>query len=184
MALSICVFCGSRSGKNPVNEVVARQLGLIMAAHGWQLVYGGGSVGLMGVVARAVLEGGGAVVGVIPQALQEAEVGLEDATELIVPQTLRERKAIMDARSQAFVALPGGYGTFEELLETITLRQLGYHDKPIIVLNINGYYDPLIALFNHAIEQGFIRTEHADLYQVVATVDEIVALLRPYEKMQ
>ncbi|NJL05287.1 MAG: TIGR00730 family Rossman fold protein [Chloroflexaceae bacterium] len=174
---AICVYCGSRSGIRPEYEAVAAAFGQALAERGWQLVYGGGSIGLMGVLARAVLEHGGYVTGVIPQALLAAEVGLVEASDLIVVETLRERKALMDARSHAFVALPGGFGTFEELLEVITLRQLRYHDKPILVLNQDGYYDPLQSLFSHAIAQGFVRPDQAHLYELVPNMDDILERL-------
>lgn len=177
MALSICVYCGSRPGSNPAAIAAARELGAAIAQRGWRLVYGGGRVGLMGELARSVLAGGGEVVGIIPQGLLEREQGMVEASELVVTDTLRQRKALMDERSHAFVALPGGFGTFEETIETLTLRQLGYHDKPIIILNIGGYYDPLVALFEHAITQGYVRPEHTTLYSVVSSVDAAVALL-------
>lgn len=180
MSFAVCVYCGSRAGNHASYEQVASTLGTALARHGWQLVYGGGSIGLMGVLARHVLAAGGHVIGIIPQALLEAEVGLVEASELVVPLTLRERKAIMDERSQAFVVLPGGYGTFEEMLEAITLRQLGYHNKPIIIVNLNGYFDPLLAFFAHAAEEGFIWSRQERLYDVVGTPEEAIALLEAH----
>lgn len=174
---AICVYCGSRPGARPTYEQSAAEFGAALAARGWRLVYGGGSVGLMGVLARSALQHGGEVVGIIPEALLAAEVGLVEASELIVVETLRERKALMDARADAFVALPGGFGTFEELLEVLTLRQLRYHNKPILIVNQDGYYDPLQHLFQHAIHEGFVRPEQASLYEVVPDVATAIARL-------
>jgi hypothetical protein len=181
MTLSICVYCGSRPGNDPAIEQAAQEFGAALAQRGWQLVYGGGNVGLMGALARSALGYGGNVVGIIPQGLLDREQGLVEASELIVTDTLRQRKALMDEYAHAFVALPGGFGTFEETIETLTLRQLGYHDKPIIIINLGGYYDPLIALFDHAVVQGYVSAGHTHLYDAVSSVAEAVALL---EKMQ
>jgi uncharacterized protein (TIGR00730 family) len=148
-----------------------------MARRGWPLVYGGGSVGLMGAVAEAVHAAGGHVVGVIPQALLDLEVGYLRADELIVTTTMRERKQIMDDRADAFVALPGGFGTLEELLEIMTLRQLGYHDKPIIVVSVAGYFDPLLEQFERIYAEGFTHDRVRGLYTVVGTVEEALAAL-------
>jgi hypothetical protein len=164
-------------GQHPGHEQAARALGLKLAARGWTLVYGGGNVGLMGAMAREMLAAGGEIVGVIPQALLDIEVGMRDATELIVTETLRERKGIMDERSDAFVALPGGFGTFEELIEVLTLRQLRYHAKPIIIANLHGYYDPLLSLFAHGMDEGYIPQRHGEMYEVVTSVDEIFSVL-------
>ncbi len=177
MTFAVCVYCGSRSGNNPAIEEAARMLGAALAARNWTLVYGGGCVGLMGELARSMLAAHGTVIGIIPQGLLEREQGMVEASELIVTQTLRQRKALMDERSHAFVALPGGFGTLEETIETLTLRQLGYHNKPIILLNIGGYYDPLLVLFDHAVEQGFVASTHLRLFAVAQSVDEVMMLL-------
>lgn len=177
MALAVCVYCGAHTGTNPAYRVAAQQFGAALAQRGWSLIYGGGNVGLMGAVAHGALDAGGQVIGVIPQALLDIEVGLRDATELIVTETMRERKAIMDARADAFVTLPGGFGTLEELLEVLTLRQLGYHTRPIILINLDGYYTPLLRLFAHTVEAGFVAPGQLDLYQVVSSVEEAIALL-------
>lgn len=177
MQRTICLYCGSRLGSEPGFAAVAAELGAAVAASGWRLVYGGGDVGLMGVAARAALAGGGEVVGIIPRGLLEREQGLDEVSELIVTETLRERKAIMFARSDLFVAMPGGFGTLEEVVETLTLRQLRYHDKPIILLNVAGYFDPLLAFFAHAVEAGFIAPAHLDLYAVANSVPELLALI-------
>jgi len=140
-------------------------------------VYGGGDVGLMGVAARAALENGGEVIGIIPRGLKEREQGLEELSELIITETLRERKGLMFERSDMFVALPGGFGTLEEVVETLTLRQLRYHDKPIIFLNVAGYFDPLLQFFDHAVAEGFVHPAHLKLYEVVEDVPALMALI-------
>lgn len=178
MSRTICVYCGSQAGQNPAYREAAENLGSMLAAQGFRLVYGGGSIGLMGSLARSMLAGGGEVIGIIPQALLECEVGLIEASELIVTTTMRERKAMMDDYSDAFVALPGGFGTLEELMETVTLRQLGYHAKPVIIVNIHGYYDPLLRFFDHAVEQGYVSNNHPSLYSVVDDVHKAVDILR------
>lgn len=166
MQRTICLYCGARAGGDPAFIQAAADLGAAVAARGWRLIYGGGNVGLMGVAARAALAGGGEVVGIIPQALLEREQGLDDVTELIITESLRERKGIMFERSDAFVALPGGFGTLEEVVETLTLRQLRYHNKPIAFLNIAGFFDPLLAYFAHAVEVGFVHPDHLGLFAV------------------
>ncbi len=184
MSQAICVYCGARAGADPAHEAAAHQLGTALAARGWTLVYGGGNVGLMGVLARSALTAGGEVIGVIPQALLDVEVGLRDVSQLVVTDTLRERKAIMDSRADAFVALPGGFGTLEELMEVLTLRQLRYHNKPIIIVNQNGYYASLLSLFDHLLEQGFIARQQMDLFDVVADVDEAVDRLELIQQQE
>lgn len=148
-----------------------------MATHGFSLVYGGGSIGLMGTLARSMLRCSGNVIGVIPKGLLECEVGMVEASELIVTTTMRERKAIMEEKSDAFVVLPGGFGTVEELMETLTLRQLGYHGKPIIILNLHGYYTPLFQFFAHLVDQGYLSENHTHLYSVVSHVNEAMDVL-------
>ena len=148
---SLCVYCGSRPGALPTYTDASRQVGEWIGRHGGQLVYGGGRNGLMGVVAQATLAAGGRVIGVIPQALVDKEAANTDCTELHVVQTMHERKQMMAERADAFLALPGGIGTFEELFEVWTWRQLGYHDKPIGLLNVAGYYDPLLQFMNNTV---------------------------------
>jgi uncharacterized protein (TIGR00730 family) len=155
-AFSLCVYCGSRPGDDPRFAHTAAQVGRWIGAHGGQLVYGGGRGGLMGVVADAALATGARVVGVIPRTLDEREHAHHGCTELIVVENMHQRKRIMAERADAFVALPGGIGTFEEFFETWTWRQLGYHDKPIGLLNQDGYYDALLALVNHGVANGFM----------------------------
>jgi uncharacterized protein (TIGR00730 family) len=154
--LSIAVYCGSRHGVRAAYTDAARTLGRAIGERGWQLVYGGGRVGLMGEVADATLAAGGRVVGVIPESLQRLEVGHTGLTELHVVQTMHQRKQMMAERAQAFIALPGGIGTLEELYEVWTWRQLGYHDQPIGLLNTGGYYDALLRFMDHTVAEGFL----------------------------
>jgi len=171
------VFCASAHGLPEEYHRAARELGRELARRGWQLVYGGGDVGLMGEVARAVHEHGGRVFGAIPRALVERELAYGPADELVVTETLRQRKAEMDARADAFVALPGGFGTLEELLEVITLRQLRLHDRPIVLLNTSGYYDPFLAMVRAMVEQGFVAAGEGGLFEVAATPAEALDLV-------
>ncbi len=154
--LSICVYCGSRHGVRPAYTAAARALGAAIGSRGWQLVYGGGKVGLMGEVADAVLAHGGRVVGVIPESLKKLEVGHQALTELHVVPTMHVRKQMMAERADAFIALPGGIGTLEELYEVWTWRQLGYHTSPIGLLNVDGYYDDLLRFMRHSVAEGFL----------------------------
>ncbi len=157
-AFSICVYCGSRSGERAEFTSTAREVGHWIGERQGQLVYGGGRTGLMGVVAEATREAGGRVVGIIPQALVDKEVANHDCDELLVVDTMHERKALMGERADAFLALPGGIGTFEELFEIWTWRQLGYHDKPIGLLNVAGYYDGLLAFMAHSVREGLMSS--------------------------
>jgi uncharacterized protein (TIGR00730 family) len=159
----ICVFCGSSPGARPVYAEAARATGRLLAERGIGLVYGGGNVGLMGEVADAVLAAGGEVTGVIPKALLEREVGHRGLTTLHVVGTMHERKALMVDLSDGFVALPGGYGTLDELCEALTWSQLGIHARPCGILNVDGYFDALLALFDHAVREGFVREAHRRL---------------------
>jgi uncharacterized protein (TIGR00730 family) len=177
---SVCVYCGSRPGELPAYADAARALGTEIARRGWQLVYGGGRAGLMGEVADAALAGGASVVGVIPESLMGRELGHRGLTELHVVETMHERKTMMAERSDAFVALPGGIGTFEELFEVWTWRQLGYHVKPLGLLNVAGYYDALLGFLAHSREQGFMTTAQTELLHVgsdpVALLERLVEL--------
>jgi uncharacterized protein (TIGR00730 family) len=181
MAFSICVFCGSRHGADPRFRAAATRFGELAGAAGVRLIYGGGHVGLMGAVADAAMSAGVDVVGFIPTGLLAREVGHRAITELIVTSTMYQRKQEMIDRADAFVVLPGGLGTLDELLEVITLRQLGYHDKPIVLVNLAGYWDPLLALVDRVIENEFAAPGARDLYDVVATVDEVLPLLGAIE---
>jgi uncharacterized protein (TIGR00730 family) len=174
---SVCVFCGSASGANSVYAATARELGRELAARKLALVYGGGRVGLMGEVASATLAAGGAVVGVIPHSLALKEIAQEDCTELIVVNTMHERKALMADRSDAFVALPGGYGTCDELFEILTWAQLGIHNRPVALLNTNGFFTPLLAWLDHIVAEGLLKPKHRDLLLVADTVPDLFAKL-------
>ena len=162
---SICVYCGSRPGLDPVHIATARTVGQWIGRHGGQLVYGGGKAGLMGEVAQATLEAGGRVVGIIPKALVEKEWAMRDCTELHIVDTMHDRKRMMAERADAFVALAGGIGTFEELFEVWTWRQLGYHDKPVGILNTGGYYDSLLAFLDSSVQAQFMSDWQMELIQ-------------------
>lgn len=162
-AFSVCVYCGSRPGADPAFAKAAQQVGTWIGQHGGQLVYGGGKGGLMGLVADAALQAGARVVGVIPKALVEKEWAHRDCTELHIVDTMHDRKRMMAERADAFLALPGGIGTFEELFEVWTWRQLGYHDKPIGLLNTASYYDRLLAFLASSVEQQFLGDWQMDL---------------------
>jgi len=171
---SVCVFCGSSSGVRPEYEAAATQLGQAIARSGRTLVYGGGRVGLMGVIGDAAMAAGGRVIGVTPRRLVEKEVAHHGLTELRVVESMHERKAMMAELSDAFIAMPGGVGTFEEFFEVLTWAQLGFHAKPCGLLNVVGYYDPLLAFLDHSVAQGFVRAEHR---AIVLTHAEPEALL-------
>ncbi|MEM8534115.1 MAG: TIGR00730 family Rossman fold protein [Chloroflexota bacterium] len=184
--MHVCVYCSSSTRIDQAYNTAAERFGMGLAQQGWTLVYGGGSYGLMGAIAKASHAHGGNIVGVIPQSLLDREVGYEQANELIVTTTLRERKQIMEDRADVFVTLPGGFGTLEELLEVITLKQLRQHTKPILIVNINGFFDSLLQQFEFILQQGFadkkiLGFDDSDglggLYQVVANVDEAITLL-------
>ncbi|MEX2212603.1 MAG: TIGR00730 family Rossman fold protein [Phycisphaeraceae bacterium] len=177
MSLSLCVYCASATDIDHAYFGVARQLGELIAQRGDTLVYGGGSVGLMGEVARAVKQSGGKVIGIIPEALVESEFAFAEADELIVTPDMRVRKAEMEKRCDAFVTLPGGFGTLEELFETLTCRLLKYHDKPIVIVNSGGFYDPLIELMDHMYEHRFARPRSRELYRVVSEVSAVYAAI-------
>jgi uncharacterized protein (TIGR00730 family) len=172
--LSLCVYCGSRPGMQPEHEAAARQVGELIGRRGWQLVYGGGNAGLMGSVANATLSAGGSVIGVIPHSLMERELGHPGLSELHVVDTMHQRKQMMAERADAFLALSGGIGTFEELFEVWTWRQLGYHDKPVGLLNVAGYYDALLDFLGRATEQGFVPMAQRRLLQVSSDPTELL----------
>ncbi len=165
-AFSVCVYCGSKPGLEPQFAQVAQQVGQWIGQHGGQLVYGGGKAGLMGVVAQATLEAQGRVVGIIPKALMEREMAYTQCQELIVVDTMHERKRLMAERSDVFVALPGGIGTLEELFEVWTWRQLGYHDKPIGILNTAGYFNHLLAFLKTSVTQELLSDWQMNLVQI------------------
>ncbi|KAB1442450.1 TIGR00730 family Rossman fold protein [Pseudodesulfovibrio senegalensis] len=159
----VCVFCGSNPGNSPEYAEAARQLGTTLAERGLGVVYGGSSVGLMGRVADAALAAGGEVVGVIPEKLRAKEIFHKGLTKLHVVDSMHERKALMAKLSDAFIALPGGIGTFEEFFEVLTWNQLGYHAKPCGLLNVNGYYEQLTAFLDNVVQQGFLVQEHRNM---------------------
>lgn len=173
---AVCVFCGSRTGRDPGFSVAADTLGRGIARAGWELVYGAGDVGLMGIVARAALAEGGPALGVIPEHLLAREAGRRDLTRFVVTQTMHERKKVMFMNADAIVALPGGPGTLDEFFEVMTWRQLGLHDKPILLLNSGGYWDGLVALIDHIIGQGFAEESFRGFMEVVDSPE--AALLR------
>ena len=178
---SLCVFCGSSTGGDPAYAEAARVLGATLAGRGVTLVFGGGQVGLMGVVADAALEAGGEVVGVIPKALVEREIEHKNLTELHVVGSMHARKALMSELSEGFIALPGGNGTLEEFFEVLTWAQLGEHEKPCGLLNTASFYDPLLAVFDHMTESGFVSDEHRKLVLVERDPEK---LLRAFESHQ
>jgi hypothetical protein len=175
----ICVFCGSSSGERPEYRTAAEELGAALVRRNIGLVYGGGNVGLMGVLADAVLGAEGEAIGVIPKTLLEREVGHQGLTKLHVVHSMHDRKALMADLSDAFIALPGGFGTFEEFCEVVTWAQLGLHAKPCGVLNVFGYYSPLLAMFDHAVRERFLKPENRAL---VLARDSVVELLQALEE--
>jgi hypothetical protein len=175
---AVCVYCGSSPGTDPAFIEAARKLGKILAENGVRLVYGGGSVGLMGALAEAVLEHGGEVIGIIPEFLTQRERPRRLAQELVVTRDMHERKRKMFERADAFVALPGGVGTLEEIVEQLTWAQLGRHKKPILFANINGYWDPLLALFAHMREQEFVPDALRINFLVADRVEDVLPRLR------
>lgn len=178
---AVCVFCGSSPGNDPAYAESARMLGRTLAERGITLVYGGGHVGLMGVVADAALGAGGEAIGVMPKALVEREIGHTGLTKLHVVGSMHERKAMMSELSEGFVALPGGNGTLEEFFEVLTWAQLGEHAKPCGLLNVAGYYDPLLAVFDGMVDKDFLREEHRKLVLVESAPS---ALLRRFDNYE
>ena len=181
MIQAICVFCGANYGKRPSYRESARRVGEILAERGITLVYGGGNVGLMGALADACLEKGGRVVGVIPRALKEKEIAHQDLSEMHVVGSMHERKAMMADLADAFLTLPGGFGTWDEFCEALTWSQLGLQKKACAFLNVEGYYDALLAMAQRAAEDGFIRPEHCELLLVDTDPERIVERLQGYE---
>lgn len=173
-AISVCVYCGSGPGNNPAYVKAAQELGMALAAAGMGLVYGGGGLGLMGEVAKSTLKAGGYVTGIIPKFLSEREHMLRDADELIITEDMHARKRLMFERSDAFVALPGGIGTLEELVEQLTWSQLGRHAKPIIVANIDGFWSPFLSLLQHMKDDAFIRAGLEVRFTVVDSAAKII----------
>lgn len=178
---SICVFCGASTGVNPAYREAAIALGQTIAQRGLTLVYGGGAVGLMGIVADAAMAAGGEVIGIIPQALKDAEVGHSGLTRLEIVDGMHARKSRMAELSDAFVALPGGLGTLEELFEVWTWGQLGYHAKPLGLLDVNGFYSKLGSFLDHVVDEGFVRPQHRAMLQLADTPTELLDVMARYQ---
>ena len=181
----ICVFCGSNAGHNPIYRAEAEKLGRLLAARNIELVYGGGNIGLMGAVADACLGAGGTVIGIIPEALMGKEVAgravdHRTLTRLEVVDSMHTRKARMAELSDGFIALPGGFGTFEELCEILTWGQLGFHVKPIGLLNVKGFYDPLLAMFDRAVSDGFLREQNRAMALTATDIEALLAAMTAY----
>ena len=174
---SVCVFAGSSSGARSEYAIEAAALGQAIATRGWTLVYGGGNVGLMGVLADAALSAGGKVVGVIPRALVAKELAHAHLSELHVVESMHERKALMAERADGVIALPGGFGTLEEWFEVLTWSQLGLHAKPCGLLNVAGYYEPLLALLDHMVAERFVRGPHRDMIVAAASCAELLVAM-------
>ena len=177
MTRRICVYCGSKIGTHPDYQQTAIALGSALGKRGLGLVYGGGNVGLMGLLADAALEHGAEVIGVIPRLLEEKELAHRRLDELVVVDDMHQRKAIMAERAHAFIALPGGYGTLEELFEAVAWAQLGFHYKPIALLNTRGYFDHLLAFLDHAIDEQFLSPRHRSLMRVERKIDTLIDAL-------
>lgn len=177
MTKLLCVYCASSDRLDPKYYGAAAELGREMVMRGWGLVYGGGRTGMMGAVARAVKQNGGRVVGVIPEFMKARELAYNEADELLTVITMRERKLLMETRADAFVALPGGWGTLEEILEILTLRQLDVVKKPCVLFNQDGFYDELLRLFDRMLNERFFKPSNLDLFHAAATVPQIFELL-------
>jgi uncharacterized protein (TIGR00730 family) len=174
---NVCIFCGSNSGNDPGFIQEAKKLAQVLASQNYGIVYGGASVGIMGAVADAMLEAGGRVSGVIPQTLVDREVAHRRLTDLRIVPTMHERKKIMFDLSDAFISLPGGFGTLDETFEIITWKQIGIHDKPLVLFNYNGFYAPVIDFVDKAVSAGLIKDAHRKLFSIAKTVDEILQFL-------
>ena len=170
---ALCVYCGSSNAVAARHLEAAAELGRLAAERGIGIVFGGGHVGLMGALADGALEAGGKVTGIIPEHLRDLEVGHRGVTEMIVVDSMHARKRRMAEISDAFCALPGGLGTLDETFEIITWKQLGLHDKPVVLVNLDGFWDPLLALLAHQLEAGYIRPQHAGLYRVVTRIESV-----------
>jgi uncharacterized protein (TIGR00730 family) len=180
----ICIFCGSSTGSRPEYSAAAEEMGKELARRNIGLVYGGGNIGLMGVLADTVLRAGGEAVGVIPESLMEREVGHTGLTKLHVVRSMHERKALMADLSDAFIALPGGFGTLEEFCEVVTWSQLGLHAKPCGILNVLGYYSPLLAMFDHAVLQRFLTPENRALVLARDSAAELLEALQEWRPVR
>jgi uncharacterized protein (TIGR00730 family) len=176
----ICIFCGSQPGLDPDYAAAAGHLGRLLAARGITIVYGGGHVGMMGLLAEAALKAGGQVIGVIPEGLKRRELAYANLTQLIVTRTMHERKQQMADLADGFIALPGGFGTFEEFCEIVTWAQLGMHGKPCALLNVKGYYDRMLAMFDHGLQEGFIRPVHRGLVLAEPDAERLLSVMQAW----
>lgn len=174
---SACVYCGTGHKVDPIYQETAARLGVVLAENTVRLIYGGGKVGLMGIVSENCFKAGGEVVGIIPEHIQEKEIANEDLTELFVVDSMHTRKGLMVEKSEGFIVLPGGFGTLDETFEILTWKYLGLHDKPVVFINVNGFYDPLLKMIDHMVDSGFTPFWHRSLYQVVDTPEEAVVAL-------
>jgi uncharacterized protein (TIGR00730 family) len=184
MRRTICVFCSSSDAVDSIFFETATEMGALISQRNYDLVYGGAQIGLMGALARAAHQNGGKVIGVIPESLRRVQgIAYEAADELVVARDLRERKAVMEARSDAFVGLPGGFGTLEEILEILTLKQLALHAKPIVLVNTNGFYDPLIQLFERIYQERFAKPDYRQLYHIAPDAARVFPYLEAYRPL-
>ncbi len=181
MSQTLCVYCSSSDAVAPIYFETAEEVGAQLAQQGYTLIYGGGRIGLMGALARAVHQSGGRVIGVIPEFLRDNGLAYDAADELIITRDLRERKAVMEARAEGFVTLPGGFGTLEEALEIITLKQLGLHTKPVVMINVQGFYDSMLELMERIYQERFAKPEYRHLYHFAPDVDEAFSYLAAYQ---
>lgn len=180
MPKSVCVFAASSMTLETSYHDDAFRLGQLLAEAGWRLVFGGGEHGLMGAIAKGVHDADGHVLGIIPEKLDLAHITYEKTDEWIVTKDLRDRKSLMEEHSDAFIVLPGGFGTLEELMETITMKQLDFHRQPIVILNTNGYYDSLFAFFDHMVGEAFVKKDHLILFRIVSTPEDAIAAISGY----
>lgn len=174
---SVCVYCGTGEAVNALYKTAAADLGRALAASSVRLVYGGGSVGLMGIVSESCMQAGGKVMGIIPGHLSEKEGQKHDITDLVVVDSMHTRKHLMVEKSDGFIVLPGGLGTLDETFEILTWKYLGLHDKPVVLVNINGFYDPLVATIQHMVKEGFTPRHHLDMFAVVTRVEDVLPAL-------
>jgi len=181
MSQALCVFCSSSDAVAPIFFETAAELGSRLAQQGYTLVYGGGRLGLMGALALAVHQNGGRVIGIIPEFLRSKGIAYEAADELVITRDLRERKAAMEARADGFVVLPGGFGTLEEALEIITLKQLGLHAKPVVMVNTQGFYTPLLQLLERIYQERFAKPEYRHLYHFASDASEVFSYIAAYQ---
>ncbi|MCP4762246.1 MAG: TIGR00730 family Rossman fold protein [archaeon] len=177
----ICVFCSSSEAISEIYRENSRKLGKLIAMEGWNLVYGGADVGLMGILSREVKKSGGKILGVIPEMMVGFGIQNKGDDEKIITKTMHERKSIMEEQANAFIVLPGGFGTLEEMMEVITLKQLGYHNKSIVILNINGFYDNLMIFFEKMFTEHFAKRQYTKLYHVTSDLNDAISYIKNYE---